>query len=160
MSVVTAGHQPIAPTAEEQLTIAEVEAFLARSPAYPIRLVNRDGEEIELPDSASRLLRDVVRLLAQDQAVALMPVHQELTTQEAADLLNVSRQYLVRLLEQGALPFTRVGTHRRIRFEDVLRYKRQRDAARRRGLKQLTRLSEELGLYEETGDGGVIDGRP
>ncbi len=148
MSVVTAGHQPIAAPAEEQATIAEVDDFLARSSPHSIRLVNRDGQEIELPDSASRLLRDVVRLLAQDQAVAVMAVHQELTTQEAADLLNVSRQYLVRLLEQGALPFTRVGTHRRIRFEDVLRYKRQRDAARRRGLKQLTELSEELGLYE------------
>ena len=78
-----------------------------------------------------------------------MPVHMELTTQEAADLLNVSRQYLVRLLEDGAMPFTKTGTHRRIRFGDLMAYKRARDATRRQGLKRLTRLSEELGLYDE-----------
>ncbi|HEX5503538.1 MAG TPA: excisionase family DNA-binding protein, partial [Thermomicrobiales bacterium] len=82
-----------------------------------------------------------------------VPVYRELTTQQAADLLNVSRQYLIRLLERGDLPFTRTGTHRRIRLDDVLRYKDARSARRREGLRRLTRLSEELGLYDEPAPG-------
>ena len=148
MAAATVAHEPIAATAEERPTIAEVERFLVREQLYTARLMTQNGDTIELPESAFRLLKDAVQLLAQGHAVALMPVHRELSTQEAADLLNVSRQYLVRLLEQGALPFIRVGTHRRIRFGDVLHYKRQRDEARRRGLRQLTQLSEELGLHE------------
>ena len=119
------------------------------TPPSPARLVGPDDEAIELPESAFVLLKDVVHQLAQGNAVAIVPVHMELTTQEAADLLNVSRQYLVRLLEDGAMPFTKTGTHRRIRFGDLMAYKRARDATRRQGLKRLTRLSEELGLYDE-----------
>ncbi len=68
--------------------------------------------------------------------------------QEAAELLNVSRPFLVKLLEQGAMPYTMVGTHRRIRFEDLTAYKEQRDNQRRESLKRLTQLSEEMGLYD------------
>lgn len=139
----------ITTTEEERSTITEVERFLARQRASPARLVGPDGEEIELPDTAFRVLKDVIHQLARGHAVALMPVQMELTTQEAADLLNVSRQYLVRLLEDGAIPFTRLGTHRRIRFGDLMKYKQARDAKRREGLKRLTQLSEELGLYDE-----------
>jgi excisionase family DNA binding protein len=140
---------PIAATEEERPTIAEVERFLARRRTSPARLVGPDDEAIELPESAFVLLKDVVHQLAQGNAVAIVPVHMELTTQEAANLLNVSRQYLVRLLEDGAIPFTRLGTHRRIRFGDLMKYKQARDAKRREGLKRLTQLSEELGLYDE-----------
>ena len=139
----------ITTTEEERSTITEVERFLARCRACPARLVSPDGEEIELPEAAFRVLKDVIHQLAQGHAVALMPVHMELTTQEAADLLNVSRQYLVRLLEDGAIPFTRLGTHRRIRFGDLMKYKQARDAKRREGLKRLTQLSDEFGLYDE-----------
>lgn len=140
---------PIAATEDERSTIDEVEQFLARQLTHPARLVGPDGEEIELPASAFRLLKDVVHQLAQGHAVSIVPVHMELTTQEAADLLNVSRQYLVRLLEQGAIPFHKAGTHRRIRYGDLMDYRARRDAERRAGLRRLTRLSDDLGLYEE-----------
>lgn len=72
-----------------------------------------------------------------------------MTTQQAADLLNVSRQYLVRLLEEGRIPFTRTGKHRRLRIEDVLAFKEHRDRERCAGLDELARMSEEVGGYDE-----------
>lgn len=77
-----------------------------------------------------------------------MPYRQELTTQEAADFLNMSRQFFVTLLERGELPFEKVGTHRRVRFKDVLEYKERRRAERRQALAELTALAEERGDYD------------
>jgi excisionase family DNA binding protein len=76
-----------------------------------------------------------------------MPDQKDLTTQEAADILNVSHQYLVELLEAQAIPSSKVGTHRRIRFGDLVNYKNDRDAKRREGLSQMTKKSQKLGLY-------------
>jgi excisionase family DNA binding protein len=78
-----------------------------------------------------------------------MPDHKDLTTQEAADILNVSHQYLVGLLEAQAIPCGKVGTHRRIRFGDLVNYKNDRDAKRREGLSQMTKKSQKLGLYSK-----------
>ncbi|HEY7832450.1 MAG TPA: helix-turn-helix domain-containing protein [Ktedonobacterales bacterium] len=77
-----------------------------------------------------------------------MPLNKELTTQEAADLLNVSRPFLIKLLEQGGVPFAKTGSHRRIRFSDLMAYKHRRDADRQRALARLTQMSQEVGLYE------------
>lgn len=106
------------------------------------------GEIHELPESAQRLLRSLIHSLAEGDAVSLVPVHSELTTQQAADLLNVSRPYLIKLLEQGEIPYTKTGTHRRIRFEDLVEYKLRRDDEREDALAELIRQSQELGLYE------------
>jgi excisionase family DNA binding protein len=78
-----------------------------------------------------------------------MPDQKDLTTQEAADILNVSHQYLVELLEAQAIPSSKVGTHRRIRFGDLVNYKNDRDAKRREGLSQMTKKSQKLGLYSK-----------
>jgi excisionase family DNA binding protein len=93
------------------------------------------------------MFAQILALLASGQGVQVMPDAAELTTQQAADLLNVSRPYLIGLLEAGEIPYRMVGTHRRIRFEDLREYKRRDDLKRRQAADALTNLSEELGLY-------------
>jgi excisionase family DNA binding protein len=111
-------------------------------------LLGPSGERIELPESVFTVLRQLVHHLAQGRVVMVVPVNKELTTQEAADILNVSRPYLVKLLDEGKIPFVKTGTHRRIQFADLMAYKRIRDAERKQGLARLTQLGQELGLDE------------
>jgi excisionase family DNA binding protein len=113
------------------------------------KIVGPEGQTIELPESVFYLLERVVEVLARGDAITVVPVHKELTTQQAADILNVSRQYLVRLLDDGKIPFSKTGTHRRVRFTDVMTYKAKRDRERRDSLDDLTRLSQEYGGYDE-----------
>lgn len=116
----------------------------------PVRLrVDVEGTEsvdVTVPASALRLLVGALAQMATGNAVRLIPHHAELTTQEAAEILNVSRPYLVRLLDEGRIPFQRVGTHRRVLFKDVMTYKAEHRVARRAALKELARLDQELGL--------------
>ena len=105
--------------------------------------IRLDGEDLILPRSALDLLRKLLAEMAQGNAVTLMPVHAEVTTQEAANLLNVSRPHLVKLLEEGAIPFTRVGTHRRIRFQDVMAYRAARATESEAALQALADQAQE-----------------
>lgn len=139
---------PITGEADERLALAALEQLLDRDGAAEARLVGAHGETVELPRSARRSLQQLVHLLAQGHTVAVLAVDKELTTQQAADILNVSRPFLVQLLDQGAIPFTKTGTHRRLRFNDLMAYKHQRDEQRRQQLRELTRLGAELGLYQ------------
>lgn len=108
------------------------------------RLVDPDGDTTEIPESVFHALKLVVQSMAQGQAITLVPHGKELTSQEAADLLHVSRPHLIKLLGQDAIPHHKVGTHRRVRIEDVLAYRSRRDATRREKLDELIRISEEL----------------
>jgi excisionase family DNA binding protein len=112
------------------------------------KLVGPNGEMV-VPESVFVLLERAAEVLARGDAVTLVPIGKAVTTQQAADLLNVSRQYLVRLLEDGKLPYTKTGKHRRLRVEDVLAYRAQRDKERAAKLRELTEMSEELGGYSE-----------
>jgi excisionase family DNA binding protein len=104
---------------------------------------------VQIPESVFYVLERVAKVLADGDAITVVPVGKEVTTQQAADLLNISRQYLVRLLDAGQLPYTRTGKHRRLRVADVLSFKEKRDQERRAALDRLTELSEELGGYDE-----------
>lgn len=115
-------------------------------------LADSRGKRVDLPPSVAKALTMMARAMAQGQSVALIRYDHELTTQEAADLLNVSRPYLIRLLEDGIIPYHMVGTHRRIRMKDLLEYKARRDQLRRATLDELQRLSDALGLYDEDED--------
>lgn len=108
-----------------------------------VRLVGPTGQEIEIPAAALRALKLVAEGMSAGLALSLIPYGKELTTQEAADLLHVSRPHLVKLLDQGRIAHHRVGTHRRVRLEDVLTFASERTERRRTELRELTRLSQE-----------------
>ena len=99
--------------------------------------VRAGGEDAIVPKEAFDLLLEILGHMANGNAVTLVPVQAELTTQQAADFLNVSRPFLVQLLESNALPFRKVGTHRRVRFQDLLAYRQASDATRKSVLDQL-----------------------
>lgn len=99
-----------------------------------------------MPRAAFELLLEILGQMANGNAVTIVPLHAELTTQQAADLLNVSRPHLIELLARQKIPFRMVGTHRRIPAEELLRYKREQDARSRDAADELTREAEEVDL--------------
>ena len=115
----------------------------------PLRLHILDGPKeniVSLPASAVQMLIRILEEMARGNAVTLIPVHAELTTQEAADMLNISRPSLIQLLNAGKIEFRKVGTHRRVRFESLMEYKRRADADRRAALAELVAYDQELGI--------------
>ena len=107
---------------------------------------DRDAEEVTIPGVAFRMLGLILNELAQGDSIALNPVDRLVSTQKAADVLNVSRPYFVKLLESGKIPFGKTGTHRRVRLADVLEYKARMDAEADRAYEELVAQAQELGL--------------
>lgn len=131
--------------------VRELDAVLAKNQGEA-KLVAPSGEEVMLPHSVYDVIRRVVHDMAQGRAVRILPVHAEMTTQQAADVLNVSRPFLINLLRREEIPFQMVGTHRRVRLEDLLVYKARRDSERLQLLDEIASESQELGLYDEDED--------
>lgn len=129
--------------------LAEFERVLEpiRRVGHIARLVGPDGTTIELPEGIHGLLVSIVEQLKVGNGVTVIPMHAELTTVEAAELLNVSRPYLIKQLEAGGLPYHMVGTHRRLRLADVLAERDRMDAHSEEALAAMTAEAEELGLY-------------
>lgn len=111
-----------------------------------LRVIDGDGE-IEVPVQALRMLVDILNNMAAGNAVSLVPIHAELTTQQTADFLNVSRPYVVGLLERGELPFHKAGTHRRVYFRDLMAYKSAQLVKSKQRLTELAREAQEQGFY-------------
>jgi excisionase family DNA binding protein len=148
--MLTLERNPVAADKEEQPQIDKIESvfeYLEDSNNHTKLMLKSSQGTIELPDSVFNLLRQLVYYLGKGQAVSIVPVNKEMTTQEAADILNVSRPYLVSLLERGEIPFRKVGTHRRIRFDELMEYKKKRDSERRKLLTELSQLSQEAELH-------------
>src|SRR5690242_10761628 len=120
----TIHQQPVAANMSERRSLGRLNTMLENS--HALKLIGSDGEEVVLPTSVATALRQLVSYMVRDKAVTVVPVDKALTTQEAADILNLSRPYLIKLLEAGALPFTKVGSHRRVQLADVVAYKQRR----------------------------------
>ena len=145
---------PVAAPPEQQAQVIALSkalddiAHAPRRRAPKCQLVGPTGESIAIPESVFRVLERVAEVMARGDSITVVPVGRELTTQQAADLLNVSRQYVVRLLDEGRIPYGKTGKHRRLRIEDVLAFKETRDKDRRAGLRELSRMTQELGGYD------------
>lgn len=110
----------------------------------------RNGlHHIALPNRLYRLLMKILEELADGKAVSLAVAAQEMTTQEAASFLSVSRQFLVRLLDEGKIPFHRTGTHRRVYFQDLISFRKERDRRRHAAIEQMARDAVKDGVYDE-----------
>lgn len=129
-----------------------LSAYLAtRQDTQRIQIFDEDDKahQMELPTAALRLLLEVLTELAEGNAVQVVPVHAELSTQEAADLLNVSRPHVVMLMEEGTLPFHKNGKHRRVRFTDLMQFKAERDRLSERSMQELARQAQALDMGYE-----------
>lgn len=124
--------------------------LLAAAGSGSMTISQPDGEHLVLPREIFDALSKVVKAMSQGQAVMIAPVHQLLTTQEAADLLGISRPTFVKLLDSGEIPYDRSGRHRRVRLVDVLDYRQRRSAQRRESLDRMVEIAEESGMYELT----------
>lgn len=118
----------------------------------PGLLLGPDGQQVPLPEEVYHLLTDVVEAMREGKIITLVPHTQRLTTQEAADFLGVSRPTLVKLLEEGKIPYEQPGRHRRVLFTDVLAYRDRLREERRVALDQMTRDASEDGLYSRTAE--------
>lgn len=127
----------------------ELASLLPKSGEEDIQFIVKRGKQefvLVIPAGAVRLLLNILTQMSEGNAVTLIPINAELTTQEAADLLHVSRPFLVRLLEQGDIPYHKVGTHRRIKLTELLAYKKKMEAESRKAREELTREAQELDM--------------
>ena len=155
MAIMLADIQEAVPptAADAQLALESsrrLTQFLAARPKKALRVriepENEPEESISIPVTAFRLLNSILTEMAKGNAVTLIPVHAELTTQQAADILNVSRPFLIEQLEKGVIPYRKVGTHRRVMFKDLMEYKQTMDHNRLKALDELSAIDQELGL--------------
>ncbi|WP_459556188.1 helix-turn-helix domain-containing protein [Lacunimicrobium album] len=149
-TMIPENFETVAPSEADALLALESSRLLAtqqlgNQSSIRLRLEGDNMEPISVPASAVRLFLHLLTEMSQGNSVTLIPTHAELTTQQAADLLNVSRPYVVKLLDEGKMPFRTVGKFRRIRFDDLMAYKRQDDEMRAKFADELTALSQELG---------------
>jgi len=141
------------PTKEEQRTALESYDALAASldqlsTDFPEIEIEETEEKIRIPISALKFLARILKEISQGNPVSIVPIATEITTQAAAELLGCSRPHIVKLLESGRIPFNKVGKHRRIKYEDLVAYKKEMKALQRKRIQELMELAEGTGLYD------------
>ncbi len=145
-------NEPTIPTAAEALLAREVSRALEQRHAEEhtlsllVTAAENEATTLELPRSAASLLVEILKQMAEGNAVSLVPVEPEITTQQAANLLCISRPYLVGMIEKGELPARMVGNQRRLPLKDVLAYRLENQAKRKEALAEMAALSQEMGL--------------
>jgi len=143
---ITLDREPIAALNADREALRGVEAMTQSG--LELR-VSAGDQSVELPDALRLVLEQAAHELVRGNRVSLLPLGRMLTTRQAAEMLNVSRPFLIQLLERDEIPFERVGTHRRVAIEDVLRYRAQRSERRREVLRALSEDADELGIYTD-----------
>jgi excisionase family DNA binding protein len=131
---------------ESSLRLEEILGTTNGNIHVRIQPENQPEQTIPIPLSAFRLIAHILTQMAQGHGVTFIPMHSELTTYEAARVLKVSRPFLIGLLEKGEIPFRKDGTHRRIRYQDLMDYKQKTRENRLKTLEELSALDQELGL--------------
>ena len=125
--------------------VASIEELHAENPEIEIE---ETKEKIKIPLKALKLLAKILKATSEGHPISVVPIATEMTTQAAAEALGCSRPHLVKLLENGKIPFTLVGRHRRVKFEDVMNFKRARKLEQEKLLMNMMKSDEELGLYD------------
>ena len=138
----------IRPESVDHRDLAILERALAKRRGKTARLTGFDGHKIEIPSDLVQAFLLIVQQLKTGNGVTIAALRAEVTTAEAVDLLNVSRLFVIKLLETGAMPFRKVGTHRRLRLIDVLEYRDRQDAIATAALDDMVRQAEKHGLYD------------
>ena len=134
------------PTREDAELATRASQVLAPKAKAELKIKLDDGTELTLPKAATRLLHHLLTQMSLGNAVTLIPIHAELTTQEAADYLNVSRPFLIKLLEMNRIPFHMVGTHRRVKFIELEAFRKRVEQERLAAMEELTDQARELGM--------------
>lgn len=143
----------VRPSKEEQKAALESYDALAAvleqiSSDYPEIEIEETNERIKIPLRALQLLAKILKETSQGKPIAIVPIATEITTQAAAELLGCSRPYLVKLLEDSKISYTKIGKHRRIKYQDIIDYKRKMKAGQRKLLIEIMKADEETGLYD------------
>jgi excisionase family DNA binding protein len=133
---------------QDPVELEMIDKFLAAN--LHAAMLSADNVELQLPDEVFQVLLEVLEAMSQGKAISLMPVGMQVTTSEAADILGISRPTLVRLLEDGALPYEQPRRHRLLRLKDVLAYKDKQHVERRQALAEMTQTAAEDGLYDKS----------
>jgi excisionase family DNA binding protein len=136
----------LVPTESDSELATIASRTLARAKGQAVRVSLDDGKVLVLPKAITELLVRVLTELSNGNMVSIMPVHAELTTQEAANHLNVSRPFLIKLLESGKLPFHKVGSHRRVKYEDLNAFKAAHEIVREAAMQKMADEAQEMGL--------------
>lgn len=126
--------------------IADASRELAKSSKEELTVQLDDGSSLALPKMVKALLLNILTELSEGNMVNIVPIHAELTTQEAANYLNVSRPFLVKLLQSGKLPFHKIGSHRRIKYEDLIAFMKEQEISRNKAMQELADQAQELGM--------------
>lgn len=143
----------IRPTKEDQKVAMESYNALASTLSqihsdFPEIEIEETNERIKIPLNALRLLAKILKATSQGKPISIVPVATEITTQAAAELIGCSRPHLIKLLENKEIEFTKIGKHRRIKYQDVIEYKKKVKAEQRKLLIEIMKADEESGLYD------------
>ena len=151
MALSNVVHLPTPQEAEEAKITSRALSKYATNERLHIKIAgnNNDSDDLILPGYAINLLLDILTEMSKGNAITVMPIHAELSTQETAEFLNVSRPHVVDMLEQGKIPFRKVGAHRRVMAQDVIDYKQRLDADRLKALDELAAQAQELDMGYE-----------